>query len=96
MIETDELKKLADILMFKMTDEELETTKKEFETILKQMELISKIKGIENIEPMTFPFELENVELNEDEVNETITTEEALKNSKKNIASQIVVPKVVE
>lgn len=96
MIEIDEIKKLANILMFEMNEEELKTTQKEFGTILKQMELISNIKGIDKVEPMSFPFELEEVELNEDEVDNVITTEEALLNSKNNIASQVVVPKVVE
>ncbi len=96
MIEIEELKKLASILMFEMTDKELKVTQNEFKTILKQMELISNINGIDKAEPMSFPFELDEIELNNDVVNNIITTDEALLNSKNNIASQIVVPKVVE
>ena len=37
-------------LMFKMKDDEFEAFEKEFETILKQMDLIGQIEGIENVE----------------------------------------------
>ena len=41
-----------------MNDEEYKTLENEFDVILKQMEFIDKIDGIEEVTPMTFPFEL--------------------------------------
>ena len=59
---------LANKLMFTMDDSEYDTLLEEFDTILKQMDLIGKIDGIENVEPMVYPFELGDVCLREDEV----------------------------
>lgn len=82
-------------LMFKMKDEEFEEFEKEFETILKQMDLIGEIEGIENVEPMTFPFRLKEAKLREDVANSTLTTEDAVKNAKETIYDEVKVPKVV-
>ena len=82
-------------LMFKMKDEEFEAFEKEFETILKQMDLIGQIEGIENVEPMTFPFKLKDVKLREDIATSTLTSEDAVKNAKETIYDEVKVPKVV-
>ena len=57
MITKELLKKYASKLMFDMKDEEYDTLQKEFDVMLKQMELIGKIEGIDEVEPMTFPYE---------------------------------------
>ena len=75
-------------LMFKMKDEE-------FETIIKQMDLIGKIEGIEKIEPMTFPFRNKDAKLRKDEATSTLTTEDAVKNAHETIYDEVKVPKVV-
>ena len=54
------------------------------------------IKGIDKIEPMTFPFKLENVKPREDEKIEVIDTEIALSNAKEKVGTEVKVPKVVE
>ena len=59
MISKSELESLAKKLMFEMNDDEYETLEKEFDVILKQMDLIGNIKDIDKVEPMTFPFDLE-------------------------------------
>ena len=82
-------------LMFKMKDEEFDAFEKEFETILKQMDLIGQIEGIENVEPQVFPFKLKDVKLREDVVASTLTSEEAVKNAKETIYDEVKVPKVV-
>ena len=63
MITRDVLDNLAKKLMFKMNDEEYKTLENEFDVILKQMEFIDKIDGIEEVTPMTFPFELIKMKL---------------------------------
>jgi len=82
-------------LMFKMKDEEFDAFEKEFETILKQMDLIGQIEGIENVEPLVFPFKLKDVKLREDIATSTLTTEDAVKNAKETIYEEVKVPKVV-
>ena len=82
-------------LMFKMKDDEFEAFEKEFETILKQMDLIGQIKGIENVEPLVFPFKLSDVKLREDIATSTLTTEDAVKNAKEVVYDEVKVPKVV-
>jgi aspartyl/glutamyl-tRNA(Asn/Gln) amidotransferase C subunit len=95
-MDKETLKMLANKLMFTMDESEYETLNEEFETILKQMDLIGNIKGIENIEPMVYPFPLSNVNLREDEVEEELEVEDILKNSGSTLYNQVKIPKVVE
>ncbi len=95
-MDKEELKVLAEKLMFTMNEEEYDTLSKEFDIILKQMDLIGKIPNIENVEPMTYPFQLDNVSLREDKVEEELTLENVLANGKSIQYNQIKLPKVVE
>lgn len=92
----DMLKMLANKLMFTMDDSEYDTLLEEFDTILKQMDLIGKIDGIENIEPMVYPFELGDVCLREDEVVDELEIDDILANSGSKLYNQVKLPKVVE
>lgn len=96
MINKELLEMYAKKLMFKMNDEEYNTLEEEFDIILKQMDLIGKIENIKEVVPMTYPFENFDVSLREDEIDNTITTEELLINVKDKERNQIRVPKVVE
>ena len=96
MISKDKLKDYANKLMFDMEDSEYQTLQDEFEIILKQMDLIGKIPNISDVEPMTFPFKLEEAELREDEVGDYLTVSEVLANSKHNVEDSVKVPKVVD
>lgn len=91
-----DLKEYAEKLMFRLEDEQYDTLLKEFDIILEQMKLIENIKEIAKIEPMTFPFELNNVLPREDEFTETIDTEMALSNAKQKVGTEVKVPRVVE
>ena len=82
--------------MFDMKDEEYETLLKEFDVILKQMELIGNIDNISDVEPMTFPYELEEVELRDDKISRNIEIEDALSNTGSKKGREIRVPKVVD
>ena len=59
MITRDNLELYAKKLMFEMNDDEYKTLENEFDVILKQMDLIGKIEDIDDVSPMTFPFDLE-------------------------------------
>ena len=96
MITKDKLKDYASKLMFDMNDSEYETLEKEFEIILKQMDLIGKIKNIKDVEPMTFPFSIEGVTFREDIPTDSLDIEDVLKNAKEVENSMVKVPKVVE
>ena len=82
-------------LIFKMKEEEFDTFEKEFVTILKHMDLIGEIDGIEKVEPMVFPFVNKDAKLRKDVATSTLTTEEAIKNAHETIYDEIKVPKVV-
>ena len=96
MIEKEKLQSYAKKLMFDMADEEYKTLQEEFETILKQMDLIGNIEGIEKIEPMSYPFPLDDVVLREDNVVDELEIDEILQNSGSNLYNQVKLPKVVE
>ena len=96
MITKEKLKDYANKLMFDMNDEEYETLQKEFDVILKEMDLIGNIKDITNVDPMTFPFELDSVELRNDSESRNIEIEDALSNTGSKKGREIRVPKVVD
>lgn len=98
MITREKLDKLAKKLMFEMNEEEYQTLVSEFDVILKQMELIGKIDGIESAKPMTFPFDLEldDSYLREDIYHNEITFEDIKNNVKDYEDNKVKVPKVVE
>ncbi len=92
----EELKKYSEKLMFKMSEDEYETLEQEFKVILKQMEKINQFDEIKGIEPMTFPFEIDEVSLREDEVGDYLSVDEVLLNAKHVVKDQVKVPKVVQ
>ena len=89
------LKQAAKNLMFEISNEECQTLIKEFDTIIKQMETLDCIKGLDEVSPMTFPFECSTSFLREDVCSEPLSAEEALKNAKDVVDNQIRLPKVV-
>lgn len=90
------LKEAANKMLFDMSEEQYATLLKEFDVILKQMDLISQIEGVDDVEPMTFPYPVYSTYLREDVVKETLTQEEALKNAKDVSHGMIKLPKVVK
>ena len=90
------LEMLAQKLMFTMDDNEYATLSDEFEIILKQMDLIGKIDGIKDVEPLIYPFPLDNVKMREDVVMDELPIEDILLNSGDTLYNQVKVPKVVE
>lgn len=87
--------KLANQLMFTISDEEAEQLQAEFEILQKQIALLEKI-NTDDVAEMVYPFEAETTFLREDEGTHTITREEALSNAKAVMAGHIHVPKVVK
>lgn len=98
MITRDMLEKYAKDLMFEMNEEEYATLEKEFDIILKQMDLIANIENINDIQPMTFPFDLELDDsfLRSDEACNSISFNDMKVNVKDMENDMVKVPKVVE
>lgn len=98
MITRDMLEMYAKKLMFVMNDDEYETLEKEFDVILKQMDLIGNIKDIDKVSPMTFPFDLEldDSYLREDIAKNEICFDDMVINVKDYEGNRVKVPKVVE
>lgn len=88
-------RKLANQLMFDLSDEEVVELDKEFDTLLKQIDLLDTI-DTEGVEPMVYPFEASTTFLREDEVGHVLDQSDVLKNVKKERAGHILVPKVVK
>lgn len=88
-------RKLANQIMFDLSDEEISELQEDFKTLTKQMELLDEI-NTDDVEPMIYPFEEATSYLREDEVSMQLTQKEALSNASKVLNGQIVVPKVVK
>ena len=71
------------------------TEVEEFGVLTRQMETIGRIEGLENYEPMTFPFDCETDYLREDEPETPLPREEALRNAGSVQDNEIKLPKVV-
>ncbi len=88
-------RKLANQIMFELSDEELEELKKEFEVTIRKMDLLDKI-NTDDVKEMVYPFEGETHFLREDVVDRVVTQEEALANAPEVREGQVLVPKVVK
>lgn len=94
-LDREYFKKLANQLMFSLTDEEADNIVKEFGTLQSQMALLDKI-NTDDVLPMEYPFEHETYFLREDEVSNVISQEDALKNAKDPLEGHFTLPKVVK
>ena len=85
----------ADKLLIGLTEEENKQVLNEFDVIDASIDLINKIPGINEVEPMTHCLDDFIYELSEDIVEESSSIEDILKNSDQIIEREIAVPKVV-
>lgn len=85
----------ADKLLIGLTEEESDMVLSEFETIDKNIDIINTIPNIEQVEPMSFCLDDFDVDLREDEIEESIKIEELLQNCDEVNDREIEVTKVV-
>lgn len=85
----------ADKLLIGLTEGESDMVLSEFETIDKNIDIINTIPDIEQIEPMSFCLDDFEVDLREDEIEESIKIEELLQNCDEVNDREIEVTKVV-
>ncbi len=91
----EDIKVLANNLMFDLNDEEVEDISKEFDKLDKMLAFFDEI-DTSNVKEMVYPFEDETSFLREDEVSNVLSQDDALKNAAKVISGHVVVPKVVK
>ena len=95
-VNKETLKTAANKLMFDMSDEQYDNLLNEFDVILKQMELIGDIEGVDDASPMTFPFDVTSTYLREDEATTPEDRDVVLRNAKDVVDGQIRLPRVVK
>lgn len=95
-ISRDLLKEAADKTMLKLEEEDYVSLLSDFEIILQQMDFISQISGIDDLEPMVFPFYVKLSQLREDIPSTPISISDALGNAPDTFNNQISLPRVVK
>ena len=95
-VSKETLKTAAKKMMFELSDEECENLLAEMDIIISEMNLIRDIEGVDEQEPMVFPFDVTNSYLREDIPTSILTKEEALKNSKDVVDGMIGLPRVIK
>lgn len=91
----DVLKDASLRLMFTMTEEQYDVLLDEFSILIKQMELIGAIPGVDDVEPMTFPFDVTTNVLRDDTPTTPLSQDDVIKNAGSVADGEIKLPKVV-
>lgn len=91
------IEECAENLMFKLSYGQAEMIAEEFDTIIDQVEFLKGIPGVDDAEPMTFPYKMHKKDKNlrVDEPSEPLSQEDVLRNSNAKLGKQIKVPRVV-
>lgn len=92
----DVLKDASRRLLFEMSEQELSTLLDEFRILARQMEALGKEEGLDQYEPMTFPFPCETSYLRKDEPGPTMERDDALRNAGSVLDGQVKLPRVVQ
>ena len=86
----------ADKLLIGLTTEEEKMIQDEFDLIDENMDLINKIPNIKDVEPQSYPFDMELDDARNDEIEcEEIPIDTLLRNCDRYEGREIEVPKVV-
>ncbi len=90
------IKKYADDLLIGLTEEEINMITEEFDLIDENMNKINKIPNIKDVIPQSFPFEMEALDLRQDDdEGEKIDIDVLLRNCDRTEGREVEVPKVV-
>lgn len=85
----------AENLLFELNPGQTDLIYDEFNTIMAQIDFLKGIKGVDEAEPMTFPYKEHQKLLRKDKPCKPIKAEVELSNSHTKIGNQIKLPKVV-
>ena len=91
----EHIKKLANQLMFDLSDQEIEEIQEEFDTLIKQMENLNKI-DTSNVLEMVYPFDQVTTLLRDDTEVHHLSVEDVLLNAPEKEDDYFVVPRVVK
>lgn len=91
----DYFKRLAQQLMFQLSDEEADDIVQEFLVLEQQLQHLDNI-NTDGVEEMVYPFEDDTYFLRDDSVNHTLSQDEALANVTKKVEGHFLLPKVVK
>jgi len=91
----EEIKELANNLMFNVSDQEVEDIEKEFVKLDKMLSLYDQI-NTDGVEEMIYPFDVETDYFREDEESNVLSQDDSIANAAKVISGHVVVPKVVK
>lgn len=89
------INELAKDIMIKLTDEEIQQILETENTIVQRFEEVKKI-NTDNVEPLHYPFDVENSYLREDDDSSKISQEIILKNAPSTDGDYITITKVVK
>lgn len=91
----EKIKELALDIMFDVNDDELKDIEEEFVKLDKMLEIFDNIDTT-NDEEMIYPFETPTLFLRDDNSDDVISQDDAMKNVAKTKQGHVVVPKVVK
>lgn len=89
-----DVEKIAELARLKFDDKELENFTDDMNNILSYVEKLNEL-NTENVEPLSHPNEASNV-LREDELQKSVSAEDALKNAPDKDEKFFKVPKVIK
>lgn len=95
-VDIDVLKDAANRLLFTMSEEEFNMLLNDFDVIQKQFSLVENIKGIDDVEPMTFPYDIFINQMRDDIPINNLSKEDILKNAIDTKDGYIKLPKVIK
>lgn len=87
--------KLANQLMFNLSDQEADELVNEFGTLEKQFAIMEEI-DTDGVEEMIYPFEEPTTYIRHDEPDHVISQDDAMRNVTKKLEGHFVLPKVVK
>ena len=82
-------------LMFELAPGQRELILQDFSTVMAQIDFLKSIPGVDEAEPMTFPYREHQKILREDKPVRPLPSKEAIKNSPTRLGNQVKLPKVV-
>jgi aspartyl/glutamyl-tRNA(Asn/Gln) amidotransferase C subunit len=89
------IEKCAQNLMFTLNPGQADLIDEEFSTVLAQIDFLKSIPGVDEADPMTFPYREHQKLLREDKPGKPEKASEALSNCHTRIGLQVKLPKVV-
>lgn len=93
-ISEEQVRHVANVARIAISDEQAETYAKQLDEIIHEASILDEV-NTDNVEPTIHVIHLQNV-LREDEVNESLSNEDAMKNAADHEDGQVKVPSVLE